>query len=58
MGNGEGLSNTFNGAFQEPPRASNNNINNSGNNQDTEINTQVTAAQAAEQRLYTEVEVL
>ena len=32
MSNSKGLSNTFNRAPQEPPRASNNNINNSGNN--------------------------
>ena len=57
-GNGEGSSNTFNGAPQEPPRASNNDGNNPGNNQDTEINAQVTAAQAAEQGLRTEVEAL
>ena len=43
-GNGEGSSNTFNGAPQEPLRASNNNGNNPGNNQDTEINTRVTIA--------------
>ena len=48
MGNGEGSSNTFNGAPQEPPRASNNNGNNPGNNQDAEINARVTAAQATE----------
>jgi hypothetical protein len=57
-GNGEGSSNTFNGALQEPPRASNNDINNPGDNQDAEIDAQVTAAQAAEQRLRTEVEAL
>jgi hypothetical protein len=57
-GNGKGSSNTFNRALQEPPRASDNNRNNPGDNQDAEINTQVTAAQATEQRLYTEVEVL
>jgi hypothetical protein len=57
-GNGEGSSNTFNGALQEPPRASNNDRNNPGDNQDAEINAQVAAAQAAEQRLRTDVEAL
>ena len=47
-GNSKGSSNTFNGAPQEPPRASNNNVNNPGNNQDAEINARVTAAQAME----------
>jgi hypothetical protein len=57
-GNGEGSSNTFNRALQEPPRASNNDRNNPGDDQNAEINAQVTAAQAAEQRLRTDVEAL
>lgn len=58
VGNGEGSSNTFNGAPQEPPRASNNDGNNPGNDQDAEIDARVAAAQAAEQGLRTEVEAL
>ena len=57
-GNGKGSSNTFNGALQEPPRASNNDRNNPGDNQDAEINAQVATAQATEQRLRTNVKAL
>lgn len=58
MGNGEGSSNTFNGAVPDPSRPRNIDNDNPDNNIDAAIDAQVAAAQAAEQDLRNEVEAL
>jgi hypothetical protein len=55
-GNGEGSSNTLNGASQR--LQGENNINNSGNDEDAIIDAQILAAQAAERSLRANVETL
>jgi len=57
-GNGEGSSNTFNGAIQVPPGGNPDDDNNLSNEIDALIEAQVAAAQAAEQTLRHEVEAL
>src|SRR5277367_1307822 len=58
FGNGEGSSNTFNGAPQGLTGDANDNNINPGNKDDALIDAQVAAAQAAEQALAAEVEAL
>ena len=57
-GNGEGSSNTFNGAIQVPPGGNPNNDNNLSNEINALIKAQVTTAQAIEQTLQYEVKAL
>ena len=56
--NGEGSSNTFNGASQALPRDNSDENINLGNDEDALIDVQIAATQAAEQTLRSEVEAL